>query len=246
MSKIRRALATEWYRSEEMGNGIKLIEEQHIKPSYRCNIFYVRGRDRDLLVDTGMGLVSLTAQFPILADRPTIALASHTHFDHIGSHFEFKERLVHRAEAQILAHPTRADTLVDAYVNVDMFTLLPPDPFDPDAYAVAPAPATRILDDGDLIDLGNRRFEVIHAPGHSPGSIGLLETATGIFMSGDIVYDGNLVDDTYHSNPNDYIASLDRILGLPIRIVHPGHYDSFGYGRLREIIETWLEGKRPT
>ena len=43
---------------------------------------------------------------------------------------------------------------------------------------------------GDVIDLGDRAFEVIHTPGHSPGGIGLLERKTGIFLSGDIVYDG--------------------------------------------------------
>ena len=49
------------------------------------------------------------------------------------------------------------------------------------------------------IDLGDRAFEVIHTPGHSPGGIALYEPKTGILLSGDIVYDGPLIDDAYHS-----------------------------------------------
>ena len=42
-----------------MGDGVTLIHEPWIKPFFRCNIWHVRGRDRDLLFDTGLGHVSL-------------------------------------------------------------------------------------------------------------------------------------------------------------------------------------------
>ena len=48
---------------------------------------------------------------------------------------------------------------------------------------------TRALDEGDVIDLGDRVFKVLHLPGHSRGSIGLLEEATGVFFSGDVIYE---------------------------------------------------------
>jgi glyoxylase-like metal-dependent hydrolase (beta-lactamase superfamily II) len=243
MSDMERASAGEWYRLRDMGDGVTLIEEPHIKPFYRGNMWHVRGRDRDMLVDTGMGLVSLSAEVPLLSERPLLAVASHTHFDHIGCHGEFAKRLVHPAEAGILANPTRATTLVDSYVSWDMFTRLPPDPFSPEEYAVDAAPATEMIVDGDIIDLGDREFQVIHAPGHSPGSIGLFEAERGIFISGDIVYDGPLVDDTYHSDIDDYIVSMRRILDLPVTVVHGGHFGSCGPERCRAIIETWLAEK---
>lgn len=237
------ASSESWYRLIEMGDGVTLIDEPHIEPFYRCNMWHVRGRDRDMIVDTGMGVVSLRDQVPLLSERPILAIASHTHFDHIGCHAEFDERLVHGAEEDILAHPTRANTLVDTYVSLDMFTKLPPDPFDPETYSVPPAPATWIVDDGDIIDLGDRQFEVIHTPGHSPGGIGLWEQASGIFISGDIVYDGPLVEDAYHSDMNDYIATMKRLLKLPVHVVHGGHFASFDQDRYRKIIEDWLAGK---
>jgi glyoxylase-like metal-dependent hydrolase (beta-lactamase superfamily II) len=241
---MKRIAAAAWYATRRVGDDVTYVGEPFIKEFYRCNIWHVRGRDRDMLVDTGMGVVSLRRHIPLVTEKSCLAVASHTHFDHIGCHHEFTERLVHRNEADLLAHPTRANTLADPYVTDDIFTGLPPAPYVSAEYAVKGAPATRVLDDGDVIDLGNRRFEVIHTPGHSPGGIALHERATGILFSGDIVYDGPLIEDAYHSNIDDYIASMERLLRLPVRIVHGGHFPSFGGDRYRDIITTWLASKR--
>ena len=73
-----------------------------------------------------------------------------------------------------------------------------------------------------MIDLGNRVLEVVHTPGHSPGGIALWEAASGTLFSGDIVYDGPLIEDTYHANAADYVRSMTRLLELPVRTVHGG------------------------
>lgn len=237
------ATADSWYETTTVGDDITHIGEPHILAFYRCNIWHVRGRDRDMLVDSGMGVVSLREQVPLVTEKPCLAVASHTHFDHMAGHHEFEERAVHRDEAELMAHPTRANTLADPYVTKEIFTKLPPAPFNAAEYAVKAAPATRILDDGDIIDLGDRRFEVIHTPGHSPGGIMLFEKDTGILFSGDIVYDGELIDDAYHSDVEVYIATMKRIRDLPVRVVHGGHYPSFDGARYRELIRAWLEEK---
>jgi len=240
---MNRIPAREWYRLRRVGDDITWIDEPHIHEFYRCNIWHVRGRDRDMLVDSGMGVVSLREWVPLVSERPLDAVASHTHFDHIGCHHEFDCRLCHPAEAEILAAPSRASTLADPYVTDEIFTALPPQPYLSTTYAVRSAPATRLIADGERIDLGDRSFEVIHTPGHSPGGIALWEASTGILISGDIVYDGPLIEDTYHSDPADYIASMRRLLELPVRLVHGGHFPSFSGERLRGIIRNWLAGK---
>ena len=106
-----------------------------------------------------------------------------------------------------------------------------------------PAPATRLIAEGDVIDLGDRHFEVLHLPGHSPGSIGLWEEKTGIFFSGDAIYDGQLIDDCYHSNLNDYIRTMRRVRDLPATVVHGGNFPSFGRERLRELAQSFLDAK---
>jgi len=170
-------------------------------------------------------------------------VASHTHFDHIGSHHEFAERWVHAAEAGILADPRNGLTLADRYATDAMFDR-PPEGWDTNAYRIAPAPPTRILEHDDAVDLGDRRFRVVWTPGHSPGGIGLFEPDTGIFLSGDILYDGPLIDDAYHSDREVYVETMARLRALPVSVVHGGHFPSFGRTRFRQIVDDYVGGRR--
>ncbi len=229
-----------WFEVRQFSDGISLIHEPFIRPFYRCNMWHIQGRDRDILVDSGSGVVSLREQLPWLTDRPLLAVASHTHFDHIAGHHEFEQRLVHPAEAGILASPDGESTLVSAFLGDDMFEAHPDCPLCYSEYRIKAAPATRLIDDGDVLDLGDRTLQVIHTPGHSPGGISLWEKRSQTLFSGDIIYDGPLIEDVYHSNLEDYATSLARLRTLPIRTVHGGHFPSFSGDRLRSLIDDWF------
>jgi glyoxylase-like metal-dependent hydrolase (beta-lactamase superfamily II) len=237
-----RVKAGQWYETIRMGDDVTLIHEPWIKPFYRCNMWHVRGRDRDLLFDTGLGHFGLRAYVPLVSEREVTCVASHTHFDHIGNHHEFPGCCVHAAEAAILKDPRNAWTCADRYATDDMFDRMP-EGWDQSRYQVRPAQPARLLANGDVVDLGDRRFEVIHTPGHSPGGIGLFERATGIFLSGDIIYDGPLIDDAYHSVKADYVTTLAHLATLPVSVVHGGHFPSFGPVRYRQLIAEYLEGQ---
>lgn len=232
-----------WYEVLGKADGISLIHEPWIRPFFRCNMWHVQGRDADLLVDTGLGHFPLRSTLSMLRERPIVCVASHAHFDHIGCHHEFSTRCIHAAEAHILADPRNDWTLAAAYATDEMFDGLP-EGWDAARYRVEPAPATRLLADGDEIDLGDRVFEVIHTPGHSPGGIALWERRTRTLLSGDIVYDGPLIDDAYHSDLGDYETSLRRLMAMPIATVHGGHFPSFDGTRLRTVIDEYLAGRR--
>jgi glyoxylase-like metal-dependent hydrolase (beta-lactamase superfamily II) len=103
-----------------------------------------------------------------------------------------------------------------------------------------PAPHTYTVTEGDMLDLGNRVFEVLHLPGHSPGSIGLWEKDTGVLFSGDAVYDGGLLTNFPDANIGDYIRTMLRLRELPVQVVHGGHENSFGKERLVEIADRYL------
>jgi glyoxylase-like metal-dependent hydrolase (beta-lactamase superfamily II) len=240
---MRRIAAADWFRVRPLADGVTWIDEPHVREFYRCNIWHLRGRDRDLLVDSGWGVVSLREHIPLVTERPLVAVASHTHFDHIGGHHEFPIRWVHRAEAAILARPTRVDTLADPYASDEAFAALPPRPYASTTYCPSAAPATRLLEDGDVVDLGDRALEVVHTPGHSPGGIALFERRTGILFSGDIVYDGPLVEDCPGADAVDYERSMRRLLALPVRVMHGGHFPSCSGEQLRELIEVWLRAR---
>lgn len=237
---MRAVRAEAWFRVRRLADGVTWIDEPFVKEFYRCNIWHLRGRDRDLLIDSGWGVVSLREQVQLLTERPLVAVASHTHFDHIAGHHEFAERWVHRAEAAILARPTRRNTLVDPYVTDEAFEAPPPAPYSSTTYCPKAAPATRLLEDGDVVDLGGRVLEVIHTPGHSPGGIALFERATGILFSGDLVYDGPLVEDCPGADAHAYERSMRRLLGLPVRVMHGGHFPSCSGERLRNLLSDWL------
>ena len=100
------------------------------------------------------------------------------------------------------------------FIQAETFKALPSEKFDYRRYRLKAAPLTGILDDGDVLDLGDRVFQVFHLPGHSPGSIALYEAKTQILLSGDVVYNGDLIDNVSHSDPKAYRTSLkQRIKG---------------------------------
>ena len=234
--------ATAWYETIRMSDDITLIHEPWIKPFFRCNMWHVRGCDKDLLFDTGLGHFSLRQHVALVAERPITCIASHAHFDHIGSHHEFPGCCVHHAEAAILADPRNEWTLANPYATDAMFDRVPTG-WDQSKYRVKPAQVGQLLSHGDVIDLGNRSFEVIHTPGHSPGGIALFERQTGVLLSGDIIYDGPLIEDAYHSNISDYCATLVSLKSLPVQVVHGGHFPSFGAVRYQQLIDEYLAGK---
>lgn len=117
---------------------------------------------------------------------------------------------------------------------------LPEAGYDIASYAVTSTGVTRTLAEGDVIDLGNRALEVFHLPGHSPGSIGLWDKTSSTLFSGDVLYDGELLDELPGSDIPDYVQTMKRLRELPVKIVHGGHESSFGRERMIELIDAYL------
>src|SRR5258708_32605679 len=103
---------------------------------------------------------------------------------------------------------------------------------------------TRVLDDGDIVDHGDRAFEVMHLPGHSPDSIGLWNATSATLFSGDAVYDGPLLDGGSDSDVSAYVATMERLREMPVAVVHGGHEPSFGRQRLVELCDAYIAGGR--
>jgi glyoxylase-like metal-dependent hydrolase (beta-lactamase superfamily II) len=242
-----------WFDFARIDDDITLIWEPHVDPFIRCNIWHVRGRD--MMVDSGLGIASLKDAAQTLLDKPLAAVATHSHYDHIGGFHEFEERIAHVSEEEELAAPHGFASLKSADLGgrvVDairasgyelpeaLVTAVPHDGYDIADYRLRPAPATRLVDEGDGIDLGDRVFEVLHLPGHSPGSMGLWEAASGTLFSGDAVYDGPLLDELPGSDIPRYVETMKQLKELPVAVVHAGHEPSFGRERLRELAEAYL------
>ena len=248
-------IARRWFEIETIGDGITWITEPHAERMVRCNIWHVRGRERDLLVDSGLGVVSLAEGAREVFEKAVVAVATHAHFDHIGGFHEFGERLMHPLEVEIMTESAAFATLdTDAFPPEIVAVLreagyacpgllieaLPHAGYTADDYSVHGTDATRHIHEGDVIDIGDRRFEILHLPGHSPGGIGLWEAASGVFFSGDAIYDGPLIDGLPESSRTHYVETMKRLRELPVRVVHGGHEPSFGRDRLIEIANDYL------
>jgi len=249
-------IASRWFERKRVGDGLTLLWEPYAHPLLRCNIWHLRGRDQDLLIDTGLGIASLRDEIADLIDKPLIALATHIHYDHVGSFHEFETRLMHELEAPLMANyrefcalatdqmpadflaalaemgmPVEGEALVDA---------LPYEGFDPSRFQTKSTEPTLQVREGELVDLGNRHFEILHLPGHSGGSIGLWEAETGTLFSGDAIYDGPLLDELPESDIPTYIETMKRLRELPVEVVHGVHDTSFGRDRLIEIANDYI------
>jgi glyoxylase-like metal-dependent hydrolase (beta-lactamase superfamily II) len=247
-------IADPWFVTTRLGDGVTQVTEPHVHPLLRCNVWHVRGRDLDLVIDTSLGLRPMRHLVEHELGHALLAVATHTHGDHVGGLHEFERRAVHPAEAAELDAPGLVTVDVSHYpesvlapyrdAGYDIGALLvdavPIGGIETALFERAAAPATELLEDGDVVDLGDRAFEVLHLPGHSPGSIGLWDAAGGVLFSGDALYDGPLLDEMEGCDIEAYVRTMRRLRELPVSVVHGGHEASFVRARLVELCDAYL------
>ena len=241
-----------WFGAEDAGDGVTRLIETRVDPFLESNVWHVRGSERDLVVDAANGIGLLRPAVDALGDgRSVIAVVTHAHFDHVGGLHEFEDRRCHRADAEM---PTPGDLrlmredfpawLVEDFEYYDSpvpetvaLSGVPHRGFDVAAWTTPPTEATSFVDEGDVIDLGDRSLVVLHTPGHTPGSICLLDDANGTIFTGDAIYvDARLG----WEDPEAFGASLIRLRDLDIRVAHSGHGRSFDAIELRSTADATL------
>ena len=248
----RPPVADQWWMVAQVGDDVTRLVETHVTPVIESNVWHVRGRDADLVVDTGNGIGPLRPLVDELAQgRPLIAVVTHGHFDHVGGLREFEDRRGHAEDAALTGSPYPMRMHQDDYPEgaEEMFAFygypvprmivsaLPEEGFDDERWESPGAELTSTLTDGAAIDLGDRRLEVLHVPGHTPGSIAMWEEDRGLLFTGDTLYVEGAIgfDDTEAA-----ASSLRRLDALPVRRVHAGHDRSFDTDEFHRTIERQL------
>lgn len=253
MNALRRLTTTHpWYTSRAVAPRVTLVQEPGVHALLQSSMWHLQGDASDLLIDTGLGVRPLRVEFPELLSPDCILVMTHGHLDHTGSAPEFRHRWGHSDEP---FGPTRAATLrtseLEAAFEMPPGTLgvpekwllsrLPETGFDPASYVLPDAALTRHLRDGDTIDLGDLVLEVLHLPGHTPGSIALWWESAGYLFTGDVIYeDDALLADLPESSPGDYARSLRRLRTIPAVKYFPGHGDPFDRETFDELLARFL------
>ena len=210
----------DWFTIDQVDESTYIISEYRHWEETHC--YLLIGSDRALLVDTGLGVCNIYEQVRKLTDKPITAVATHIHWDHIGGHKYFSNFYAHEAEWDWLNGKFPLPTQAVKNMLTDRCEL--PEDFDISKYEIFQGKPSRVLDDGDIIDLGGRTIQAFRTPGHSPGHLCFWEAEKGYLFSGDLVYKGTLFANYPSTDPQSYLDSLERIAVLPTKHIFPGHH----------------------
>ena len=197
------------------GGGVGMVEVHKVTGSpFDGNVYLVMD-ETPVVIDTGMVPEPTIRNIKKYIDPQDIELIilTHSHHDHSGGLPMIKEI----TGAKVLIHEEEAGFLGDDLATV--------------AYLFGqPAPeikADGTLSEGDVVDLGEWKLEVMHTPGHSPGGICLYEPKAKVLFSGDTVFpQGNIGRTDLFAGCNaDLIESIERLTGLDVQVLYPGHME---------------------
>src|SRR5262249_6363085 len=148
-----------WFEVYRIRPGVFAIYEPH---QYEEAISYlILGDHRALLFDTGLGIGNMKALVGQLTQLPITVLNSHSHFDHIGDDWQFPDIVGEdNPYTQTNSKGATHEQLVDV-VAPERFCGKLPEGFRPESYAIPAFHINHFVKDGDVIDLGGRKLDVL-------------------------------------------------------------------------------------
>ena len=159
------------------------------------NAFLLEGKKNSALIDTGCGLGEIDKCVKEITDKMLYVLLTHSHPDHAGGVYHFKSLPIYMNSDddslklwgmrtdngfRRMYIETRGPRLYDGEIR-NLYSLLPNDNPDCTSFDYIN------IDDGSIIDLGERTLECIHTPGHTDGSICFLDRKNRLLFSGDTI-----------------------------------------------------------
>jgi glyoxylase-like metal-dependent hydrolase (beta-lactamase superfamily II) len=248
-----------WFATRELQHGVWLVSE----PTH-VNSFLVAGRERAVLIDSGLGIADIRPVVESLTDLDVMVANTHHHWDHVGGNAPFEEVAIHELGAEHLRAGDNVE-FGEQYVSftrerlarfgefenldrrfydflADETTPRPlPDGFDPRAWKIAPCIPSRLLHDGDRIELGGRVLQVVHSPGHTPDSVCYVDVENGLLFGGDTYNTGPIYAHMPDSDLEAFARSTRRIADMAdgIRTVYMAHLTRYAENAvfLREVAD---------
>lgn len=174
---------------------IKIDDDTWRIENDEVRFFLLKGSKKALLIDSGMNVKGVKEICERLTDLPIILINTHGDIDHVGGNDDFPYFMMHPSEAPNYYGLQKKIGIIDPVY------------------------------DNDVIDLGDRKLEVLLTPGHTPGSIMLLDSSRGTVYSGDSVQDGNIFLFGPMRDIRAYVLGLRRLDKWKGRfdIIYPSH-----------------------
>jgi hydroxyacylglutathione hydrolase len=180
-----------------------------------ANAYLVRGSSRTVMIDVGLSsnyphMVECLRHLDCPPEKIDMVILSHEHLDHIGAAYHFHGR------TYIAAHRLAANKIMlrDDFSMLRKMFNEPNVPINVDIW----------LEEGNVIDLGNFRLDVMHTPGHTSACITLFDQEKGLLFAADTLMPGGVMGGVFGSGSiSDYIQSLERLKGLNSKILLSGH-----------------------
>lgn len=211
--------------------------------------YLITGKEKALLFDTGTGIGDIRAVVSELTASDVVVVNSHSHPDHIGGNHQFET--IYGLDNAYTAANAKGRSVEDSqrFVPERAFSREPPATFSRQTYRIRPYRISRYLEDGEVIDLGERSLEVLLTPGHAPDALCLVDRRGRFVLTGDTFYLGRLFVASAPSSLEDYAASATRLGQLvpDLDRVLPAHSATLlkpGFlSRLQEAFAAILSGE---
>lgn len=211
--------------------------------------YLVIGSERALLFDTGLGIGDISEVVSKLTSVPVVVLNSHTHYDHVGDNHRFEtiygtETQFTRTNAKGKDHAEVAEFVSEGWIWKET-----PEGFSRDAYHTEPFTVSKTVEDGEVLDLGDRRLEVLLTSGHAPDALCLLDRENRLLFTGDTFYPAVLYAHLPGSDVATYRRTAERLAGLEadVDVLIPSHNEPLvpadNLGRMREAFEAIASGE---
>lgn len=174
--------------------------------------YVVVGGKKALIIDTMNGYEDVKAVARRITDLPLMVINTHGHCDHIGGNIYFEETYLHPLDREVAEQHMKLPGFVQLLVEKNLSM-----------------PPFRDIQGGDRIDLGGLTVEVIHLPGHTPGSILLLLKEDRVLFTGDAINRHLWLQLEESLSPQEYLEKLEQVMYLTDAadyILH-GHIQDF-------------------
>jgi len=200
-----------------------IIEQLAVGPlQTNCYIVGDETSGEGIVIDPGGDGDTILQAVERLRLKINLVVNTHGHFDHVLANREVMEATgaplaIHRDDADMLSNPLRGFAIFMGKFK--------PSP-----------PATVFLEEGSAVECGSLRLQVLHTPGHSPGSVSLWCAEEKVVFSGDVLFNGGI-------GRTDFPGGSYRVLLASIRqklftlpdetVVYSGHgpKTTIGYER---------------